>query len=55
MDLTEEDEGEDVSDHHDHDDYRNYPGEHHSPEEEDPNFDPLLPDDEIPDAEKDRE
>ena len=55
MGLTEDGEGEDISDHHDHDDYMNYPGEHHSPEEEDPNFDPLLPDDEIPDAEKDRE
>lgn len=54
MDLAEEDEGEDISD-HDHDDHVNYPGEHRSPEEEDPNFDPLLPDDEIPEAEKDRE
>ena len=31
----------------------NYPGEHHAPEE-DPNYDPLLPDEDIPDEEKDR-
>jgi len=55
LDLTEEHEGEDISDHHDHADYMNYPGEHRSPEEEDPNFDPLLPDEDIPAAEKDRE
>lgn len=47
--LTEEDEGEDISD-----DYMDYPGEHQS-RDEDPNFDPLLPDEDIPDAEKDRE
>ena len=48
LDLTEEDEHEDISD-----DHMDYPGEHHSPEE-DPNYDPLLPDEDIPDEEKDR-
>ena len=53
MDLTEEGEGEDISDDY-MDDYMNYPGEHQSPEE-DSTFDPLSPDDDIPDGEKDRE
>ena len=48
LDLTEENGHEDISD-----DYMNYPGEHHAPEE-DPNYDPLLPDEDIPDEEKDR-
>lgn len=54
--ATEEDEGEDVSDEdHDseHDDYLNYPGEHQN-HEEDPNYDPLLPDEHIPEEERDR-
>ncbi|MDA7865441.1 twin-arginine translocase subunit TatC [Akkermansiaceae bacterium] len=58
MDLAEEGEHEDVSD-----DYMNYPGEHHAPEEDpnhdplpedDPDYDPLLPDEDLPDEEKDR-
>lgn len=42
LDLKEDGEEEDLSDHHGEDDYMNYPGEHQSPEEEDPNYDPLL-------------
>ena len=49
LDLTEEGEEEDYSD----DDYLNYPGEHHAPEE-DPDYDPLESNDNSPDEEKDR-
>jgi len=47
MDLAEEDEQEDVSD-----DHHDFPGEHQNPD--DPDYDPLLPDEDRPDEEKDR-
>jgi sec-independent protein translocase protein TatC len=54
LDLTEEGEEVDINDYHDdHDDHMDYPGEHHAAEE-DPNYDPLLPDEDIPEEEKDR-
>ena len=37
----------------DHDDHLDYPGEHQLPED-DPDYDPLLPDEDIPEEEKDR-
>ncbi len=44
------DDGEPITD---DDDYMDYPGEHQNPEE-DPDYDPLDPDDDIPEEEKDR-
>jgi Tat protein translocase TatC len=60
MDLAGEDEDEDEDD---TDDYMEYPGEHQTPKEDpnlgslpedDPDYDPLLPDEDLPDEEKDR-
>ena len=47
-------DSEDDYDHHDDEDYLNYPGEHQNPDE-DPDHDPHLPDEDIPDEEKDRD
>jgi sec-independent protein translocase protein TatC len=47
LDLTEEGEEEDVTD-----DYMDFPGEHHS-HEEDPNYDPYVPEDDKPEDPKD--
>ena len=58
MDLAGEGEDKDTSD-----DYMEYPGEHQAPlvnpnheplPEDDPDYDPLLPDEDLPDEEKDR-
>jgi hypothetical protein len=58
MDLAGEDE-----DAEDTDDYMDYPGEHQTPKEDpnheslpedNPDYDPLLPDEDLPDEEKDR-
>ncbi len=47
-------ESGDDYDHHDDEDYQNYPGEHQNPED-DPDHDPHLPDEDIPEGEKDRQ
>ena len=47
-------DSEDDYDHHDDEDYLDYPGEHQNPDE-DPDHDPHLPDEDIPDEEKDRD
>ena len=58
MDLAGENGVKDVGDN-----YMDYPGEHQTPEgdpnreslpEDDPDYDPLLPDEDLPDEEKDR-
>ncbi|HBE96189.1 MAG TPA: twin-arginine translocase subunit TatC [Verrucomicrobiales bacterium] len=50
----EDHDSEDDYDHHDDEDHLNYPGERQNPDE-DPNHDPHLPDEDIPDEEKDRD
>jgi len=47
-------EFQDDYNHHDDEDHLNYPGEHQEPDE-DPDHDPHLPDEDIPDEEKDRQ
>ncbi len=48
------DDGVDTDEDED-DDYQNYPGEHRNAHEEDPDYDPLLPDEDLPEGEKDRD
>ncbi|MDA7888242.1 twin-arginine translocase subunit TatC [Akkermansiaceae bacterium] len=47
-------ESGDDYDHHDDEDYQNYPGEHQNSEDY-PDHDPHLPDEDIPEGEKDRQ